>query len=85
MLLGSTEERPKSSRGRRPADQEPASSQSPPASPEHQPAVRGDKVSDKIVSPPPGSPEVKPDGSGEDVGSPQGTPRSRGKGTFAGN
>lgn len=85
VWLDSTKERPKSSRGRRPADPEPASLPSPPVTPERQPAVRGDKGASGTVSSPPGSPVATPDSSGGDVRSPQATPQDKGLGTSAGN
>ena len=82
MYVCLEEERPKSSRGRRSASQETASSSLAPASPEHQPSVHKEKDEDRGASSPPVSPKAagEQDNRGEDVGSPQGTPQSRGKG-----
>ncbi|XP_068761352.1 fas-binding factor 1 homolog [Montipora capricornis] len=52
------EERPKSSRGRRSANQETASSSLAPASPEHQPSVHKEKDEDRGASSPPVSPKA---------------------------
>ena len=79
-----TEERPKSSRGRRAANPEPANSPSPPVTPEHQPAVKRDKGESGTVSSPPGSPAATPDNRREDETS-QASPRDKGIGKTAGN
>lgn len=86
-FLDSTEERPKSSRGRRPANPEPAtaSSPSPPVTPEHQPAVRRGKGESGTVASPPGSPAAALDSRGEDVRSSQASPQDKGIGKTVGN
>ena len=81
LILGSTEERPKSSRGRQPPTQESANLQSPPATPEHQPSVRGEKADEGSALSPPRSPEAKTNSKREDLESPKGTPQKRGKQT----
>lgn len=81
-FLDSTEERPKSSRGRQAANPEPANSPSPPVTPEHQPAVKKDKSG--TVSSPPGSPAATPDNRREDERS-RASPRDKGIGKTAGN
>ncbi|XP_022788434.1 fas-binding factor 1 homolog isoform X3 [Stylophora pistillata] len=75
----STEERPTSSRGRRPANQESANTPSPPVTPEHQPAVRGSKDQGETVSSPPGSPGITPDKEEGDVTPSQTAPRNKGQ------
>ena len=84
-ILDSTEERPKSSRGRQAANQEPASVPSPPVTPEHQPAHRRDKAESGTVSSPPGSPAATADSRGGDVRSSQVTPKDKGLRKSAGN
>ena len=78
-FLDSTEERPSSSRGRRPANQESANTPSPPVTPEHQAALRGGKNQSDTVSSPPESPEVTSDIQGGEVTPSQTTPREKGK------
>nr|XP_058970698.1 fas-binding factor 1-like isoform X2 [Pocillopora verrucosa] len=75
----STEERPSSSRGRQPANQESANTPSPPVTPEHQAALRGSKNQSDTVSSPPESPEVTSDIQGGEVTPSQTTPREKGK------
>ena len=82
-FLDSTEERPKSSRGRQAANPEPANSPSPPVTPEHQPAVKKDKSG--TVSSPPGSPAATPENRREDERSSQASPQDKGNGKTAGN
>ena len=81
LILGSTGERPKSSRGHQPPTQDSASLQSPPATPEHQPAVRGEKAEEGSALSPPHSPEAKTNSKREDLESPKGTPQKKGKQT----
>ena len=81
LILGSTGERTKSSRGHQPPTQEFANLQSPPATPEHQPAVRGEKAEEGSTLSPPRSPEAKTNSKREDLESPKGTPQKRGKQT----
>lgn len=78
-FLDSTQERPSSSRGRRPANQESANTPSPPVTPEHQAALRGSKNQSDTVSSPPESPEVTSDIQGGEVTPSQTTPREKGK------
>lgn len=84
-FLDSIEQRPKSSRGRRAANPEPANSTSPPVTPEHQPAVKRDKAESGTVSSPPGSPAATPDSTREDERSSQASPPDKGIGKTAGN
>ena len=79
IFQGLEMERPKSSRGRQPANQERAISPSPPATPEHQPTERKEKNANKGTTSPPVSPraDVHTDSSGKDSGSPRRTPQSR--------
>ena len=78
-FLVSTEERPTSSRGRRPANQESANTPSPPVTPEHQSAVRGSKDQGETVSSPPGSPGITPDKEEGDVTPSQTALRNKGQ------
>lgn len=74
-------ERPKSSRGRQPANRERAISPSPPATPEHQPTVDKENNANKGAASPPVSPGADglTDSRGKDSGSPRRTPQNRGR------
>ncbi|XP_067043512.1 fas-binding factor 1-like isoform X1 [Acropora muricata] len=82
---GSQMERPKSSRGRKPANQERAMSPSPPATPEHhQPTVGKEKNANKGTSSPVSQgADGQTDSRGKDSGSPRRTPQSRERETSA--
>ena len=73
IFQGSEMERPKSSRGRQPANQERAISPSPPATPEHQPTVGKEKNANKGSQ----GADGQTDSRGKDSGSPRRTPQSR--------
>lgn len=79
IFQGSQMERPKSSRGRQPANQERAMSPSPPATPEHQPTVGKEKNANKGRSSSPVSQgaDGQTDSRGKDSGYPRRTPQSR--------
>ena len=78
IFQGSEMERPKSSRGRQPANQERAMSPSPPATPEHQPTVGKEKNANKGTSSPVSQgADGQTDSRGKDSGSPRRTPQSR--------
>ena len=79
IFQGSQMERPKSSRGRKPANQERAMSPSPPATPEHhQPTVGKEKNANKGTSSPVSQgADGQTDSRGKDSGSPRRTPQSR--------
>lgn len=81
IFQGSEMERPKSSRGRQPANQERAISPSPPTTPEHQPTVDKENITNKGPASPPVSPRAdgQADSRGKDSVSPRRTPQNRGR------